>query len=163
VLITSRHVASLAVRMQELGMSEDIIRSNLEESTKSPANIVSPHATAPGSNLKSRSFEAQQLSWNPIEASASPGSGRGSSGQDVPPLSEETRALLDSVRYRVIELANTGDAFMKGLVERYAHLLNNDVFVERYLVSREKNVEVTARKVSFHGLRLQSERRQVVC
>ena len=40
---------------------------------------------------------------------------------------------------------------MKSLVERYAHLLSNDIFVERYLVSREKNVEVTARKVSSHG------------
>jgi len=151
VLVAGRHVASLAVRMQELGMSEDIIRSNLEESTKSPASIVSPHATASGSDLKISSLEPKQLSWNPMEASGRRGNGRGSNGQEIPPLSEEMRTLLDSVRYRVIELANTGGTSMKSLVERYAHLLSNDIFVERYLVSREKNVEVTARKVSSHG------------
>lgn len=141
--------------MQELGMSEDIIRSNLDESLKSPATLISPHANASdSSSRKSSSFDSKHHSWNSEVPPRSLASGTGVSHQDMPPISRERMTLLDSVRFRVTELANAGGPFLKGLVERYAHLLNNAVFVERYLVSRDSNVEVTARKVSCSSPRL---------
>lgn len=173
-----RHVASLAVKMQEMGMSEDNIRSNLDVSHfrhledrnsalgSESASSGSAHSrrlldqdhiewsahsrrllgASSGSSLldqESRTNDAFQTPWGPpafedfLESDA-----------NTPPISAEKQKRHGMVRQRLVELANAGGYFTQNLLRKYSHLVRNDVFVGRYLESRQDNIEVTARKVS---------------